>query len=124
MYFIPIFSVVVIGMLNRRVPPVAAKVGLIGGVAIIAIGYFVPPFNLVVESMHEFYFLGTVFMWLLIIMMVIGTIAPRSEEWTQQDAKAVDLTPWKYAKPMAIVLAILVLLIYVTFADFSVLKSN
>jgi SSS family solute:Na+ symporter len=124
MYFIPIFAVVVIGMLNRRVPPVAAKVGLIGGVAIIAIGYFVPPFNLVVDSMHEFYFLGTVFMWLLIIMMVIGAISPRSEEWTQQDAKAVDLTPWKYARPTAIVLAIIVLLIYATFADFSVLKPN
>ena len=123
MYFIPIFSVVVIGMLNRRVPPSAAKFGLIGGIVIIAVGYFVPPFNAVVNSMQEFYFLGTVFMWLLIIMMVIGSISPRQEEWTQQDVKAVDLTPWPAARMVAIALAFLVLLIYACFADFSVLSS-
>ena len=123
MYAIPIFSVVVIGMLNRRVPPIAAKFGLIGGIVIIAVGYFAPPFDDVVNSMHEFYFLGTVFMWLLIIMMVIGSISPRQEEWTQQDVKAVDLTPWPAARMVAIALALLVLLIYACYADFSVLSS-
>jgi solute:Na+ symporter, SSS family len=42
LYFIPIFAVVLIGMLSKRVPPVAAKVALIVGFLVIAIGYFVP----------------------------------------------------------------------------------
>ena len=42
LYFIPIFSVVLVGMLSRRVPPMAAKVALIVGFLLIAAGYFIP----------------------------------------------------------------------------------
>ena len=42
LYFIPIFSVVLVGMLSRRVPPLAAKVALIVGFLVIAAGYFIP----------------------------------------------------------------------------------
>lgn len=42
MYFIPIFAVVIIGMLSKRVPAIAAKVALIIGFAVIAFGYFIP----------------------------------------------------------------------------------
>jgi SSS family solute:Na+ symporter len=42
LYFIPIFAVVIVGLLTKRVPPIAAKTGLIAGLLIIATGYFVP----------------------------------------------------------------------------------
>ncbi|NND97177.1 MAG: solute:sodium symporter family transporter [Pirellulaceae bacterium] len=121
MYFIPIFAVVLIGMVTKRVPAIAAKIGLIAGFAVIAIGYFVPPFDKVVDSMHEFHFLGVVFSWLLILMLVIGEIKPRETEFVQEDVGAVDMTPWRLATPAGILLIAIVLLIYVTFADFSVL---
>ncbi|MEZ6131686.1 MAG: solute:sodium symporter family transporter [Planctomycetaceae bacterium] len=121
MYFIPIFAVVLIGMLTRRVPPIAAKIGLIAGFAMIATGYFVPPFDTVVASMHEFHFLGLVFSWLLILMLVIGEIKPRATEFEQEDVGAVDMTPWRFAKPAGMMLILIVLTIYVTFADFTVL---
>ena len=44
-YFIPIFAVVLVGMTTKRVPAIAAKIGLVAGFVIIAIGYFVPPFD-------------------------------------------------------------------------------
>lgn len=121
MYFIPIFAVVLIGMLTRRVPPLAAKIGLVAGFAIIAVGYFVPPFDTVVASMHEFHFLGVVFCWLLILMLVIGEVWPRETEFIQEDVGAVDMTPWRMAKPAGIALILIVFAIYITFADFSVL---
>jgi uncharacterized sodium:solute symporter family permease YidK len=34
----------------------------------------------------------------------------------QQDAKVVDLTPWKHAKPVGIGLIVLVLILYALFA--------
>ena len=43
-YFIPIFAVVVVGLLNRKVPALAGRVGLIVGIVVIALGYFVPGF--------------------------------------------------------------------------------
>ena len=121
MYFIPIFAVVLVGMLTKRVPAIAAKIGLIAGFAIIATGYFVPPFDKVVASLHEFHFLGIVFSWLLILMLVIGEIWPRETEFVQQDVGAVDMTPWRLAKPVGMVLILIVFAIYITFADFSVL---
>jgi len=121
MYFIPIFSVVLVGMLSKRVPPVAAKIALVAGFVIIAIGYFVYPFNGMVEEMHEFHFLGAVFACLVMVMLVIGQMSPLEKEFVQLDVGAVDMKPWKYAKLGGAVLLGLVLLIYVVFADFSVL---
>jgi len=120
-YFIPIFAVVLVGMLTRRVPPIAAKVALVTGFTVIAVGYFVPPFDRIVAAMHEFHFLGIVFAYLVVIMLVIGEIRPRTEEWTQQDVQAVDMTPWKHARLAGAGLVVAVFLIYLFFADFTVL---
>ncbi len=121
MYFIPIFAVVIVGMLTRRVPPIAAKIGLVTGFVVIAVGYFVSPFDTIVASVHDFHFLGMVFAWLVILMLVIGEVRPRETEFIQHDAKAVNMTPWRYATPAGIALIVIVIAIYVSFADFSVL---
>ena len=71
--------------------------------------------------MHEYHFLGIVFGWLLVLMLVIGEIAPRDTEFVQEDVGAVDMTPWRLAKPAGLVLMVIVLAIYLVFADFSVL---
>ncbi|MFU8832442.1 MAG: solute:sodium symporter family transporter [Wenzhouxiangella sp.] len=121
MYFIPILAVVLVGMLSRRVPPKAAKTGLIAGFVIIATGYFVPPFDRIVASLHEYHFLGIVFSYLVITMLIMGEIAPLKTEFTQQDVKAVDMTPWRHAKLCGMILIGVVIAIYALFADFSVL---
>ena len=115
MYFIPIFAVVLVGMVSKRVPALAAKIGLLAGFTVIAVGYFVPPFDAVVASLHEFHFLGMVFAWLVILMLVIGEVRPRETEFVQKDVLAVDMTPWRYAKPAGLVLILIVFLIYLHF---------
>lgn len=121
MYFIPLFAVVLVGMLTRRTSPIAAKVGLIVGVLGIAVAYFVSPFKEVVDSMHTFFFLGTLFSWLVILMLVLSEIWPRETEWHQEDVGAVDLTPWRFAPAAGVFLILVVVLMYAFFADFSVL---
>ncbi len=122
MYFIPIFAVVLVGMLTRRVPAAAAKFGLVAGFAVIATGYFVPPFDKIVASMHEFQFLGLVFAWLVVMMLIIGEIRPRETEWVQEDVKAVSMKPWKYAGISGVLLILTVIAVYALLADFSVLR--
>ncbi len=124
MYFIPIFAVVLIGMLTRRVPAIAAKIALLVGFTSIAIGYFVPPFDKIVASLHEFHFLGVVFSWLIILMLVIGEIWPRETEFEQQDVGAVDMAPWRFSVPIGCLLILIVFAIYISFADFSVLAPE
>ena len=121
LYFIPIFAVVLVGMLNRRVPARAAKLALVAGPAVIATGYFAPGASDVVASMHDFHFTGVVFAWLVILMIVIGEVSPRDTEYVQPDVGAVDMTPWRLARPAGYVLIVTVVAIYALFADFSVL---
>lgn len=122
LYFIPIFAVVLVGMLTTRVPAVAANVALIVGFAAIALGYFVPPLAKQVAAMHEFHFLGAVFVSLIGLMLLIGVFAPRATPWVQPDARAVDLTPWQFAKPVGFVMIAVVLGLYVSLADWSALS--
>ena len=124
MYFIPIFAVVLVGMVTKRVPSIAANIALVFGFAIIAIGYFVPPFDKIVASMHEFYFLGIVFSWLVILMLIIGEFAPREDEFVQKPVNAIEMKPWKYATAVGIGLIVIVITIYALFADFSVLDDK
>ncbi len=125
LYFIPIFAVVVVGMLAPRVPAVAGKLGLVLGCTLIAMGYFIPPLNQhIVQPMHNFHFIGAVFVFVVLMMLAIGTAMPRSTPWRQEYSGDVDMTPWAFSKPVGAVLCVIVLLIYVAFADFSVLSES
>ncbi len=73
--------------------------------------------------MHEFHFLGAVFAILIAAMLIIGKIMPRKEDFVQEDVKAVDINPWKYAKLTGAILIIIVILIYAKYADFSILTK-
>ena len=121
LYFIPIFSVVLVGMLSRRVPAVAANCALVVGFAAISLGYFVPPLAKLVSRMHAFHFLGAVFATLIALMLVIGRIAPRATPWVHHDSGDVDLTPWKWAVPAGLGLVAIVAGVYAYFADPSVI---
>ncbi|UUO06493.1 solute:sodium symporter family transporter [Blastopirellula sp. J2-11] len=122
LYFIPIFSVVLIGLLTKRVPAIAANIALVVGFIAIALGYFVPTLaNLLAGPFREFHFLGVVFASLIVMMLIIGAIKPMNTPYEQQDSGAVDMTSWPLAWPVGIGLIVIVLAIYGYFADFSVL---
>ena len=121
LYFIPIFSVMLIGLLTKRVPALAANIALVVGFLAIAAGYWLPPFTSLVTAMHEFHFLGAVFASLVVLMLIIGAVKPREEAWVHEHSGDVDLTPWPMAKPLGTGLVIFVVLLYLYFADFSVL---
>ncbi|MDV6320354.1 solute:sodium symporter family transporter [Chromohalobacter sp. HP20-39] len=115
-YFIPILAVVLVGLLTKRVPAIAAKVGLVAGCLLIAAGYFVPPFNKILDITSQYHFVAGVFVLLIAIMLIIGKLYPRETKWVHQDAEAVDLTPWKGAWPVGMVLVLCVIAIYAAFA--------
>lgn len=125
-YFIPIFAVVLMGLLFRRIPDRAATITMLSGIGIIIIGYFVLPLVPgldIVKVIGEYHFLGIVFLILTGAMYVSGILAPRKEAWQHVHSGEVDITPWKWAVPGGIGLLIAILLIYGFFADFSVLKG-
>ncbi len=124
LYFIPIFSVMLVGMLSKQVPAIAAKAALVVGFTVISLCYFVSPFIEIAEKIHGFHFLGVVFVSLVLLMLLIGKLNPRETPWEQKYSGDVDLTPWVFAKPLGVGLVVFVLGIYIYFADFSILATQ
>lgn len=122
-YFIPIFAVVVMGMLNRRVPSGAAFLSMIVGLLALIFFLIVYPAYMGegaktsdLTGISNFHLMGIVFAVLICIMFVASKIKPTTEAWVAQTNTTIDLTPWKGAKWASLVLVVLVVAIYVSFA--------
>jgi SSS family solute:Na+ symporter len=117
-YFIPIFSVVVVGMLHPRVPSFAASSAMIAGILLISVGYFVKPVADAMKeaNIHGFHFIGMVFAALVIYLIAMGSLAPRATAWKIETDNEIDLTPWKGAKWASAALVLVVIGIYAAFA--------
>ena len=70
-YFVPILAVVLCAMLSPRMPSLAANTGLIAGPLLVATGYYVRPVKTMLGELHEYHFLGLVFVLLIAMMLVI-----------------------------------------------------
>ncbi|MFK8110690.1 MAG: solute:sodium symporter family transporter [Rubripirellula sp.] len=119
LYFIPIFAVVLIGMLDKRVPAWSANLALVLGFAAIALGYFVFDQTLTDLHIHEFHFLGIVFVGLVGVMELCALAGSGSDVATPEKREVkspIPMTRWPLAKPVGLGLAIWVLLIYGYFA--------
>ena len=58
------------------------------------------------------------------MMLIIGRFRPRKTAYVPIDAKATDMTPWKYAKHAGAALLLIVFAIYACFADFSHIRKK
>ncbi len=117
-YFIPIFAVVLVALFTGRVPAIAAKISLIGGVLLLVAIYLLDQKLGFTSNLNWFYIVGYVFALLIVFMLVMGDYKPRKEEFIFKDVKAVNMTPWKWAPATGIILIIIVCVVYYTFADY------
>ncbi|RCS40520.1 solute:sodium symporter family transporter [Bremerella cremea] len=127
LYFIPIFSVVLVGMLSKNAPKFAADISLIFGFVGIALFYFVVQpltekatwdFN---GDFYSFHFLGLMFLTLVAFQLLMAQLSPRPFPYQQQESGKVDMTSWPLAWPVGIGLIVIVMSIYIYFADISVI---
>ena len=125
-YFIPIFAVVVVGMLHPRVPARAAFSAMLLGLVMIAVKYFVPGVGPVVDRAftYNFHFLGFVFVMLVALMIAWTWVAPRAEPWKLETSTPIDMTPWRAAPWASLALVLIVVAIYASFASFTADKSG
>ncbi|MCH2205404.1 MAG: solute:sodium symporter family transporter [Lentisphaerales bacterium] len=126
-YFVPIFAVVLVGMLTKRVPAIAANTGMVFAFAIILAVYFIPSLGGIIDPasdsfiFNNFHFIATVLLSSIAIMLIMGQMKPMSEPFEHKYSGDVDMTPWKGAKPAGIILVCIVIGIYINFADMSVI---
>ena len=138
-YSIPILTIIVVGFTTKRVPAIAAKIGLLSGSLLYIISqFFLQPHFLekalakaeaagitdpaaLAEVRADAYWpyldvMATLFIVNIIIMLIIGKIKPREEAYVQQYTQQVDITPWKYVKVAG---ALVVLIVVSTYWYFS-----
>ncbi|MEH6536346.1 MAG: solute:sodium symporter family transporter [Psychroserpens sp.] len=138
-YSIPIFSIIIVGYLTKRVPALAAKVGLVSGCLLYILSqFFMQPYFVtkalksakesgvtdevalaLVETQAYPHFLDVMailFVLNVIIMLIIGWVKPREEPFVQEYTKQVDITPWKYTKQTGIAICVIVIGVYIYFA--------
>lgn len=129
-YFIPLLAIVLFGFFNRTANGATAVITIVAGLAAMVLGTFFggaealdPETNKVISKgwmidtfRSGFHYMGAVFAVLLLLQFLLSGFMKRSTPYVQQDAKVVDLTPWKHAKAVGIGLIAIVLVIYLIFA--------
>ena len=138
-YSIPILTIIVVGYLTKRVPAIAAKIGLVSGCLLYIISQFFMKDYFVNKALetakasgvtdqaaltlvevqaypHFLDVMAILFILNVVIMLIIGKIKPRDEPFVQQYTKQVDITPWKYVKHAGIAICFIVIGVYVYFA--------
>ncbi|MEL6877378.1 MAG: solute:sodium symporter family transporter [Pseudomonadota bacterium] len=112
-YNIPTIVIVLVGLFTARVPALGAKLVIIFHV--IAYGLIRFVFDDVI-TLH-FIHLYAVLFWVEVgIMLACGWLAPREEAWSFTRKEQVDMTPWRFAKPLAVTLFSCVVATYLLFS--------
>lgn len=137
-YSIPILSIIIVGYLTKRVPAIAAKIGLISGSALYILSQFIlqPYFvnkalakaegmgvtdvSALAEIKADAYLpfldvMAILFLLNVVIMLIIGFLKPRKEPYIQEYTEQVDITPWKYVKVTGVIVCVIVIGTYVYF---------
>jgi len=138
-YSIPILTIIVVGFLTKKVPAIAAKIGLLSGCLLYIISQFIlqPYFiNKAIEKAkasgitdkatlalaeaqaypHFLDVMAILFILNIVIMLIIGKLKPRKESFVQKYTQQVDITPWKYTRQAGIAICAIVLGVYIYFA--------
>ena len=110
-YNIPVITIVLVGLFTKRVPALAAKVAIIFHV--IAYGLLKFVWEVDINFIHIYAILFAIE---LAIMLVIGRLYPLQTPWHFTPKAEVNMTPWRYAIPCAIVLVGLIVTLYLMFS--------
>ena len=114
---VPILAVVFIGIVTKHVPALGAKIALIGGVAMYLISQFIlRPYVFGTENyIHFLHVMGILFVINIVIMLVIGKLYPKKDIYVPEVTEEIDITPWKHAKTVGLIITILVISTYFIF---------
>ncbi len=135
---VPIFAVVLVGIYTKKVPALGAKLVLTFGVLIYLFSQFVlSPYYVdyaLVEAgsegitdpkalsiikaeayPHFLHVMGILFVFNVLVLLIIGKLAPRDTPYVPITTEEIDITPWKYALLVGALITALVLSTYLIF---------
>ncbi|QLG45084.1 solute:sodium symporter family transporter [Costertonia aggregata] len=138
-YSVPILAIVLIGYLTKRVPGIAANISIVFGVVTYLVAlYIIGPMmeasaienakaNGIFDAIalndiraeafpHFLHVMGIIFVLIVGILLIIGQLKPREAPYHLEYTEQVDISPWRYMKPIGVMVCIAVAGIYIYFS--------
>jgi SSS family solute:Na+ symporter len=138
-YSIPILTIIVVGYATKKVPAIAAKIGLFSGCFLYIVSqFFLQPYFIdsalelaaingitsntelaLIKATAYPHFLDVMailFVLNILIMLMVGKLKPREKQFVQEYTHEVDITPWKHTKIVGAAICVIVIGVYVYFA--------
>lgn len=116
---VPIFTIIFIGYVTKRVPAIAAKIALTVFVSTYAL------LQLVIKpDVHFLHQLAILFVGCSLLMLIIGKIKPREIPYELVDRQVVDVKPWKHRYPASIAVIFVMVGMYFMYSKLGFVKSD
>ena len=122
LYSVPIIGIFLLGILTKRIPAMAAKVGMITGMGAYAFFTFIniqdvlPFFANPDGDLHWLHGYFISFALSILVMVLLGYFYPKSDEEIarseEREAAPIDMTPWKSAKKVSAGIIFMTMIIY------------
>lgn len=117
-FSIPIFTIMFVGFVTKRVPPLAAKIGL----AFCFTGYILT--QIVFDTgIHFLHILAILFLVTTTIMLIIGKFLPMNTPYAAQNKQVVDIKPWKNRHWVNGLLLVIMIVLFLLFSKAGIAKN-
>lgn len=117
---VPIFTIIFMGYMTKRVPPIAAKVAITFFVVMYGLSQLV--FNDII-TIHYLHVSAILFVISCGIMYVIGKMHPMDHDFVLENNHLVEITPWKDRFKAGGFVIFIMISMYVVFSDIGIAGS-
>ena len=105
---VPILAIVIVGVFSKRVSGKAANIAILFSVVTYLITLYV-----IKPDISFLHVMGILFVLTIFIMFVVSRFVPRETDYVQVYTGQVDITGWKYLKPVGFTIVGLVVALYI-----------
>lgn len=118
LFSVPIFTIMLVGFLTKRVPPLAARAGLF----FFIISYGATQLFVTVQ-LHFLHVLAILFVITTVIMLLIGRWKPMPVPFELKQNNMVAVQPWRYRRIVGLALVIAALLLFMLFSPLGLVNA-
>ena len=105
---VPILAIILMGIFSKRVSAKAANIAIVfSAVTYLITLYVIKP------DISFLHLMGILFLLTIIIMIIVSQFVPRKTDFNQDYTKQVEITDWKYLKPVGYSIVGLVIALYI-----------
>lgn len=118
LFSLPIFTIIIVGFFTKKVPPVAAKIGLLFFMLV----YFLCEYVIQLQ-LHYLHVLAILFTLTVLLMLLIGKIYPLKQERKKyQFQNTANLVAWQNRHWASLILLLMMVGIYLLFSPVGIAK--